>query len=175
MIKTKEDLNYYMECDKKALGINHSYPKIIGDRIWKYERLYRKVEYYWNNRTKNLFYKMLGNVYKYYWKYKSLKLGNEIPVNCIEEGLCIWHGQNIIINPKSRIGKWFSVSTGCIVGQAHNEFPTIGDNVQMTVDSKVLGGVTVCDNVVIGAGAVVIKNIDIPNSSWGGYQLTCYQ
>ncbi len=38
----------------------------------------------------------------------------------------------------------------------------------MSVDSKVLGGITICDNVLIGAGALVIKSIEIPNSTWGG-------
>ena len=167
MIKTKEELRHYMECDKQALNISRERPKLIGDRIWKYERLCRKTEYYRNNRSKNFFCKLRGQLYMYYWKYISLKLGNEIPVNCIEEGLCIWHGQNIIINPNAKIGRWFSISTGCIVGYAHNEFPTIGDHVEMTVDSKILGEIKICDNVVIGAGAVVVKSIDTPFSSWG--------
>lgn len=39
----------------------------------------------------------------------------------------------------------------------------IGNNAQMTVDSKVLGGIIVCNNVVIGA-----ENIDVPNFSCVG-------
>lgn len=173
MICTKEDLKRYLDCDKKALGIKRNSPKLIGDRIWKYERLYRKTEYYFNNKEKNIVYKILYYLHYVLFKYKSERWGNEFPMNCIEEGLVIWHGQNIIINPNAKIGKNFSISTGCIVGQAHNQFPIIGDNVEMTVDSKVLGGITITDNVTIGAGAVVIKSIDIPYTSWGGIPAHC--
>lgn len=168
MIQTKQDLKYYLECDRQALGINRRKPRLIGDSIWKYQRLYRKTEYWWNNRSKNPAARLMAVLYRYYYRYRSVKWGNEIPVNCIEEGLCIWHGQNIIINPKARLGKWCSLSTGVIIGHAHEQCPVIGDRVKISVDAKVLGGIKICDDVVIGAGAVVVKNIDVPFSSWGG-------
>ena len=173
MIQTKDDLKRYLEKDAIAMSKTGKSPKLIGDRIWKYEILYRKYEYYFNNRHKNIVYKMCAAVYGTRFKLWSSKWGNEFPLNCIEEGLVIWHGQNIIINGNARIGKNFSISTGCIVGHAHNEYPTIGDDVKLSVDCKVLGGIYVANHVTIGAGAVVVKNIDQPYSTWGGCLQNC--
>ncbi|WP_220177010.1 hypothetical protein, partial [Klebsiella pneumoniae] len=64
--------------------------------------LLRKTEY-WKN--KNGFLKKI--IYPYYlFKYKKISRLNclEIPLNCIREGLTIWHLQNIIINDKCKIG-----------------------------------------------------------------------
>ena len=48
MIKSKEDLLYYLECDKKALQISHKRPRLFTDEIWRYEIALRKLEYYTN-------------------------------------------------------------------------------------------------------------------------------
>lgn len=48
MIKSKEDLFYYLECDKKALQISHKRPRLFTDEIWRYEIALRKMEYYTN-------------------------------------------------------------------------------------------------------------------------------
>ena len=36
------------------------------------------------------------------------------------------------------------------------------------IDSKVLGGVKVADHVRIGANALVLKDIDSPDTTWAG-------
>ena len=48
MIKTKKELREYLEADKIALGICLKKPRLFRDGLWKYQRLYRKTEYYWN-------------------------------------------------------------------------------------------------------------------------------
>lgn len=168
MIKTKEDLKRYLEADRIALGISRRHPRLIGDVIWKYQIRYRKTEYYINTSGKSLLHKVRGEIAKYYWKYRCRKWGNELPVNCVEEGLHIWHGQNIIINPNVKIGKNAQISTGVIIGQAHGKCPVIDNNVNFSVDCKVIGGIHISHDVVIGAGAVVVKDIDTPYSTWGG-------
>lgn len=86
----------------------------------------------------------------------------------IGPGLCIWHGFNIIINPTASIGKNFGISANCNVGHAHNKVPTIGDNVTMSFGSKVLGGIHICNNVTIGAAALVLKDITTEYCTVGG-------
>lgn len=44
----------------------------------------------------------------------------------------------------------------------HYEVPVIGDNVQISTGSKILGPVHIGDNVVIGANSTVLK--DIPSN-----------
>ena len=168
MIKTREDLHRYLESDRIALGIKRSKPSVLGDRIWKYERLMRYTEYWLNNSHKSLIHRIIYMFYLYRWKQDSFKLGNEIPLNAIDEGLALWHGRNIIINSKCKIGKNFGISAGCVVGQAHGLVPTIGDNVSMTIGSKVLGGITICNNVTIGASALVLKSVTEEYVTLGG-------
>lgn len=43
MIKSKEDLKYYLEADKKALRKNYSKPRFIHDIIWQFEILIKNI------------------------------------------------------------------------------------------------------------------------------------
>lgn len=49
MIKSKQDLRLYLEADRISMGRKkfglHSF---LFDRVWKWEMLLRKVEYYEN-------------------------------------------------------------------------------------------------------------------------------
>lgn len=40
-----------------------------------------------------------------------------------------------------------------------NDYPTIGDNVTIYAGAKILGNVTVGDNSIIAANAVVVKDV----------------
>ena len=92
--------------------------------------------------------------------------GIQIPYQtCIAEGLKFGHWGTIVINPNAKIGKNFSISHGCCVGNAagkHAGVPIIGDNVIIFAGAKVIGKIYVGDNVVIGANAVVTK--DVPSN-----------
>ena len=172
MIKTKDDLNYYLLCDKVARGETKARPSLIGDRLWKFQILYRKAEYHYNNREK-LWHK-LAYVFTY-WRFRRQRdrLCSELPLNVFAEGLVIWHGQNIIVNEHARVGRNFSISAGCCIGHVNGKTPVIGDNVEMTLGSRVLGGVTIANDVTIGAGALVLKDIDTPYTTWGGLPAKC--
>lgn len=50
MIKTKINLNYFLECDRIALGKKAKKPSIFGDEIWKFQICMRKLNYYKNHR-----------------------------------------------------------------------------------------------------------------------------
>ncbi len=172
MIKTKADLNCYLKYDKIALGIEKNRPSVWGDRIWKWQILLRKSEYHYNNRKK-FFHKLLYHLYYSRFKRTSRQFCSEIPLNVFEKGLVIWHGENIIVNAKAKVGENFSISSGCCIGQAHEEVPVIGDNVVMTIGSRVLGGIYITNDVTIGAGAVVVKSITEPFTTWGGVPAKC--
>lgn len=49
MIKTKDDLMYYLECDRRALGISYKRPRIFTDEVWRFQRSLRRLEYYTNS------------------------------------------------------------------------------------------------------------------------------
>jgi serine O-acetyltransferase len=80
----------------------------------------------------------------------------------IGEGLFIQHGFSTIIYAKS-IGKDCWINQQITIGQAYRNggggISTIGDNVAIYAGAKVLGNITIENNVKIGANAVVVKNV----------------
>ena len=81
-------------------------------------------------------------------------------------GLTIYHGHGTVIN-LYRAGKNLSVYQGVTIGNKGNGSrseitPTIGDNVSICANATVIGGIKIGNNVVIGAGSVVTK--DIPDN-----------
>lgn len=48
MIPTKEVLQYFLECDRIALGKKKKHPSLFGDEIWKFQIILRKLEYFQN-------------------------------------------------------------------------------------------------------------------------------
>lgn len=174
MIRNINDLKYYLLQDKLALGVRKSYPSFWKDDIWKLEILLRVAEYLENTKRNIFIKKIMARIVRVAFEHKCSKRCCEIPLNVIGPGLCIWHGFNIIINNEAKIGRNFGISANCNVGHAHNKVPVIGDNVTMCYDSSILGGVAVCDNVTIGAKSLVLKNIEIEYSTWGGDPCKAY-
>ena len=46
--------------------------------------------------------------------------------------------------------------------------PTIGDRVFIGSGARIIGNIHIADDCVIGANAVVVHDIDEPNTIWGG-------
>ncbi len=169
MVKTKEDLNRYLLADKMAMGRTEKHPRLLGDRMWKFEILYRHCEYHFNNRD-NIVHRFKYAVQFILFKKQCMQLNSEFPLNVFQERLVIWHGQNIIINPNVRVGKNFAISASCCIGHSHDCYPVIGNNVTMMIGSKVLGGIKIADDVTIGAGTLILKDVSEPFTTWGGYR-----
>lgn len=85
----------------------------------------------------------------------------------IEGGLKIMHSSGCVIVP-SYAGKNLTVFQGVTVGDglkvSHHgkRNPLIGDNVTIMTNSVVAGGIKIGNNVTIGAGSVVLK--DVPDN-----------
>lgn len=76
----------------------------------------------------------------------------------IGSGLYVHHGLCTIINAQS-IGRNFWVSQQVTVGESKGGRPVIGDEVHITAGAKVFGAITIGDRVVVGANAVVNKDV----------------
>lgn len=129
--------------------------------IRRYLRLLRKEERYTFDRPCRLL--------AYYYKAKKNRLGSRlgfiISAGCFGEGLKLEHFGSVIVNPKSRIGKNCTIHGNCCIGSKGgypDDSPVIGDNVDIGQFAQILGGITIADNVKIGAGAVVVKDITTP-------------
>lgn len=164
MIKTKEDLRYYMECDKKALGIGgRKRPRIFSDEVWRFQRSLRRLEYYNNVGKKHLI------LFKIFEKLRfhrlSIKLGFTIPLNVFGPGLAIVHYGTIVVSNGSKIGKNCRIHEGVTIGATNgsSKAANIGDNVFIGTGAKIIGEVTISSNVAIAANAVVVSDIICEN------------
>jgi len=71
-----------------------------------------------------------------------------------------------VVSGYARFGDDCIIRNGVTVGLSHTAHPVapvIGNNVDVGVGAKILGDIEVGDNVVIGANAVVIR--DVPSDS----------
>lgn len=112
--------------------------------------------------------KPLAKVYEM-WIY--LIHNSFIPSECeIGEGSIFgYKGIGVVIHKRAVIG------SNCLIGQnvtiggqsGHWEVPKIGDGCYIAAGAKLIGSITLGDNVVIGANAVMTK--DAPsNTVWAG-------
>jgi serine O-acetyltransferase len=78
-------------------------------------------------------------------------------------GLYIAHPVGSVISPK-RMGNNCTIIHSITIGMRNEwEFPDIGDNVFIGAGARILGGIRVGNNAVIGANAVVIH--DVPDGA----------
>ena len=160
MIKTKQDLIFYLQEDKRALGNSQrNHPKILGDEIWKFEIALRKLEYY-SNIKQTLITKIIKNYYKFIHHKKGINLGFSIPINVFGSGLRINHYGYIVVNGQAKVGKNCDIHQGVNIGQGnnHGDVPTIGDNVWIGPGAKIFGKISISDCTAIGANSVVTKS-----------------
>lgn len=160
VIRSKEDLKYYLSCDKIALRIpaERKFPRPFYDVIWKYEILLRKTEYYHNN--KGLFNKLLFILYRTRLQTLSNKLSIFIPINVFGPGLSIAHAGAVVVNAAAQVGCNCRIHECVTIGATGGEkvAAKIGDNCFIGSGAKVIGAITLGNDVAIGAGAVVVKS-----------------
>lgn len=129
--------------------------------IRRYVCLLRKEERYTftsPNKVLALYYKARKN-------RLGAKLGFIISAGCFGEELKLEHYGSVIVNPKSRIGKGCIIHGNCCIGSNGgypDDSPVIGDNVDIGQNAQIIGGIRIADNVRIGAGAVVVKDVLTP-------------
>lgn len=73
-------------------------------------------------------------------------------------GLRIIHGQATVIRAE-RIGRDCDIFQQVTIGFGRRGFPTIGDRVDICAGALVFGGIHVGDDAIVGAGAVVTKDV----------------
>lgn len=155
MITSKQELKYYLECDRVALAKKSRRPNIFGDEIWKFQICMRKLAYF----------QKTGSLLRHYYRLKfhrlSVKLGFSIPYNAFGPGLAIVHYGTIVVSGQCKIGNNCRMHAGVNIGAngGETQAATIGNNVYLGPGSKIIGNITIGDNVVIGANAVVTRNV----------------
>jgi len=85
------------------------------------------------------------------------------PSATIGSGFFIDHGMGVVIGETAEIGNYVTLFQGVTLGGTGKErgkrHPTLGSHVVVGAGAKILGGITVGDNVKVGANSVVLKNV----------------
>ena len=165
MIKCKEELKKYLNCEKYSnFGANSLRHKILPPPSFIYLRYLRKYEYYKNSQTfKRLIW---GSFYYLLLRHQSQKTGIQIPAGTCDMGLTLYHFGSIVINSACKIGKNCCIMNNVNIGanQGSHKAPQIGDNVYIGPGAVIFGDISIADGCYIGANAVVNKDITEQNS-----------
>jgi serine O-acetyltransferase len=109
--------------------------------------------------------RQIANIHYYLcFNWIRTRLQVEVPrTTAIDAGFRIDHMGSCLVNCQVIAGRNFTITFGVVIGQSDTGIPVIGDNVSVGVGAKVIGGIHVGDDVVIGAQSVVVK--DVPNGA----------
>ena len=89
-------------------------------------------------------------------------MGTELrPTTRIGEGLTVFHGFGLVVNPDTQIGNNVKLRNGVVIGNKipDGPCPRIEDGVEVGANAVILGDVTIGRGAVVGAGAVVIRDV----------------
>ncbi len=166
-IDSLSDLKYFLRADRISLGHRTvSFTGILLDPIWRFQILLRVVEFLTNCCPRPAG-RLLRVVCWWHLNALRIRLGFTIPLNVFGPGLSIAHYGPIVINSGARIGANCRIHPGVCVGGLDGKAPTIGDNVYLAPGAKLFGGISIGDDVAIGANAVVGRDIASSSTAVG--------
>lgn len=165
MIRTKQELKFYMKADymmNRGVFTPSWKQRIrdifIGDQIIRFLCLMRKTSYYRyiaENRSRFfgggifLFYKILyGRV--------SRKLGFSIGSEVFGYGLVIPHYGTIVVGSSNRIGNYAVLHTSTCISDNRK---VIGDGLYLSTGAKMTSSITLGNNISVGANSLVNKSL----------------
>jgi serine O-acetyltransferase len=111
--------------------------------------------------------KFFSLVYKMLYKVVQILTGIELPCEVtVGQNFIIDHFGGIIVSGYAKFGDNCRIRNGVVVGlrRIDQKFaPVLGNNVDVGAGAKLLGPIKIGDNTIIGANAVVLR--DVPANS----------
>lgn len=111
--------------------------------------------------------KLFSFVYKFLYKLVQILTGIEFPCEVeIGKRFIIDHFGGIVISGYAKFGDDCRIRNGVVVGLKnvdHVRAPVFGNHVDIGTGAKILGEITIGNNVHIGANAVVLT--DVPDNA----------
>ncbi len=151
------DLYRYEGAAAKSVKIKLKY--LLFTPGFQFTFFFRKASFARNSLSR-AFWKVMHRLSM--WHY-----GFQIPVGTqIGRGFRISHFGDMVINRGAVIGENFNIAPGAHIGYADGKrkgVPTIGDNVILNINSVIVGGVRIGNNVLIAPNTFV--NFDVPDNS----------
>ena len=177
LIQDKETLLQYIRYEKNVYLPNMSKFQINRMKrihwkryqIWKCMYYLRIAEYYYccclkyKDNKKSIKRKVYSLLLDYYTRKKNIaceSAGIELNLNSLGKGTDIWH-TSVIINGMTGTDCCFhgTNTLGLKSNSRSSERPKLGNRVDVGVGAMIVGDVTIADDCVIGAGAVVTKDV----------------
>lgn len=161
MITSKKELKRILKSEgqKYQLSIVQRVLGFIGlsERgiIWNYQSRLRKYEYHLNSG-----HRIRSTIYHFGVNRLSFRYGMAIEPNAVDEGMYICHVGKILIRGKIGKNSTIHIQVALVGGASNDVAPVCGDNVYFGIGSTVVGGIKVGNNVCIGAGAVVTRDVE---------------
>lgn len=157
MIKSKADYIEYLKADNEANHIGKSIHKKYMI-TWKYIKCLRKLEYVVNCKTG-----IIAKIEQSWFKFKlyklSVKSGLTIPMNTFGKGLYIAHHGSVVVNPTARFGEYCVIQNGVNISN-----DVVGGNhIYLGAGAKLMIGVHLAHDIIVGANAVVTSDFTTPN------------
>ena len=178
MIESREELHEYLKYEKdlnlghiskkdRILYVLRSHPYAM---VWKYIKALRISGYYYSKRKENLYYYLRFVFASRRKNILGRKLGIEIGENSFDKGLIIYHTFGTVVNSESVVGKNCKLHGNNCIGNSglDTKCPVLGDNIRVGVGAKIIGDVTLADNITVAAGAVVVTSFLEPGITVGG-------
>lgn len=104
---------------------------------------------------------LLSLVARYMHRHLSIKYQIQIPKETqIGPGLYLGHASSVIMNSTVEIGDNCNLSQFTTIGSNHGKGAVIGNNVYIGPNVCIVEAVKIGDCVTIGAGTVVVKNVN---------------
>lgn len=169
-IQSRDNYLYYLEADRIALTKDRSRPRLIGDDVWKFQRLLRKAEYI-NNCKKDVLSKIYSRYLYFKWYKLCLKFGFYIPINVFGPGLSIaFYSGPIIVNPDVRAGSDIRISQCVTIGRAAKRkgVPRLGNHIFIGPGAVLVGPIEIADGIAIGANSYVNQSFKEPDITIAG-------
>ena len=165
----KLDFNEYMDGSKGPIIFCI---KFFHNPGMLFSILYR-TERYFIYESNFLLLNLIGYIlYPFYFVITYFILSYHIEPRANIMGGLFLHNRDIVITNDVEIGKNFYIMGQTTIGTGFDESGkiTIGNNVRVGAGAKIIStkGLTIADNVDIGANAVVCKSILEANSIHGG-------
>jgi serine O-acetyltransferase len=131
----------------------YTHPAFIGV-MW-----YRMGHALWQRRRNPLFFVLLV-INRIIYPLVRIHSGLELsPKAQIGPGLYVAHFGPTVIHPDTIAGSHLTILQGVTIGEHGGRVPRLGNNVSIAAGARLIGGITIGDNTIVGAGAVVVKDV----------------
>ena len=158
MVSNKVNFLEVIKADLHSRKQTISLTKFVIDPITRFHWYMRVLEcLYGKTILKPVYF-----VVKFMFLSLSIKLGFSIPINTLGKGVYIPHYGTIVVNSNAYIGDNSVLNVGVCIGRhpsSNSLVPNIGKRVYLAPGVKIFGEVNIGDGCLLGANAVVTKDI----------------